>query len=225
MRLIRTYSQPANIALSRRFQQSQVFKTSVTTETSNLEHGSSIQWFARSYATFASSERVETKNLRRRIPKDERKFMILRALANRYREMNAGKFPTASEAKKDVGGSFYVVRAILQELVHESKMPPVDKKEDPREKIAIEKDEISTSTGEISRDSCSEMKPDQLPQPSILVENDESKDDGIESPNPTDKPTRRELPEVPSGDVEHKTSMWQNLKSFANGFFSIWKRS
>ncbi|CAA0840670.1 hydroxyproline-rich glycoprotein family protein [Striga hermonthica] len=168
--------------------------------------------------------------------------------------MNAGKFPTAMEAKKDVGGSFYVVRGILQELVHESKVPPVDKKEDPREKIAIEKDEISTNTREIS-------KPDQLPQPSILVENDELKDDGIESPNPTNKPTsrlhldsetdpsahedeqqffnspsktgsteskivsERELPEVPSVDVEHKTSVWQNLKSFANGIFSIWKRS
>lgn len=36
--------------------------------------------------------------------------------------MNAGKFPTASDAKKNVGGGYYVVRQILQELEYNSSL-------------------------------------------------------------------------------------------------------
>lgn len=36
--------------------------------------------------------------------------------------MNAGKFPSVTAAKKEVGGSYYVVRNILQELEYESKV-------------------------------------------------------------------------------------------------------
>lgn len=37
----------------------------------------------------------------------------------------------------------------------------------------------------------------------------------------------RELPRVPAEDAEpqRKSSMWTNLKSFANEILSIWKRS
>ncbi|KAF9587194.1 hypothetical protein IFM89_039583 [Coptis chinensis] len=39
----------------------------------------------------------------------------------RYRALNAGKYPTASTAKKQVGGCFYVVKKIIQELEYNSK--------------------------------------------------------------------------------------------------------
>lgn len=39
----------------------------------------------------------------------------------RYRALNAGKFPTVSLAQKEVGGSFYVVREIIQELAYSHK--------------------------------------------------------------------------------------------------------
>lgn len=43
--------------------------------------------------------------------------------------MNAGKFPTASDARKEVGGSYYTIRQILQELEYNSKMSPIDIRE------------------------------------------------------------------------------------------------
>lgn len=36
--------------------------------------------------------------------------------------MNAGKFPTTSITKKQVGGCYYVVRGIIQELEYKAKM-------------------------------------------------------------------------------------------------------
>jgi molybdenum-dependent DNA-binding transcriptional regulator ModE len=40
--------------------------------------------------------------------------------------MNAGKFPTISAAKKEVGGSYYTIRKIIQELEYNSKISPSD---------------------------------------------------------------------------------------------------
>ncbi|CAA0819624.1 hydroxyproline-rich glycoprotein family protein [Striga hermonthica] len=289
MRSIRTCAQPTKIALYRQFQQSQLLRSTsdvqhpVSIETSNIEHGSNIQWFVRLYASSASSERLQTKNQRSKIPKYERKSMV-ENFVNRYRNMNAGKFPTAKEVIKDVGGGFYFVRSIIQELEYKSKMSPVamDKKE-ASYKIATEKDKIFTNTQEISvskdlgegeiisplsmvdtvDSSFESYKSDQKPQPSISLEDGESKDVGIQSPNPIDQPTTKlhldpengktvhedeqkvdwsqsktelqELQEVSEreahkapnevGERKEQTSLWQNLKSFANGIFGIWKRS
>lgn len=73
------------------------------------------------------------------------------ALVNRYREINAGRFPTASDAMKDVGGSYYFVRQILQELKYNSKQLSVDTKDTSLEKSAMKKDEISTNFEEVSQ--------------------------------------------------------------------------
>ena len=40
--------------------------------------------------------------------------------------MNGGKFPTASFAVKQVGGSYYTVRKIIQELQYKSKLSSSD---------------------------------------------------------------------------------------------------
>jgi hypothetical protein len=40
----------------------------------------------------------------------------------RYRSENAGKFPTVQHTKKEVGGGYYVVREIIQELEYKFKM-------------------------------------------------------------------------------------------------------
>lgn len=40
--------------------------------------------------------------------------------------MNAGKFPTITAARKEVGGSHYTIRKIIQELEYNSKIPPLD---------------------------------------------------------------------------------------------------
>lgn len=43
----------------------------------------------------------------------------------RYRASNGGKFPTASSIRQQTGGSYYVIRAIIQELEYKSKHRPV----------------------------------------------------------------------------------------------------
>ncbi|KAI3460227.1 hypothetical protein Pfo_016890 [Paulownia fortunei] len=285
MRLIRSVLRPANIGSSRQFQRSQVIKTSsaglhpVLIETSNLMHGSNMQWRARSYAASTSSETLEARKSQRRVSKGERKSMV-ENYVNKYREMNAGKFPTISDARKDVGGSYYVVRQILQELKYNSKMSSVDTKDASLKKSAMKKDEISTNFGEVSqarelgelispiskvdigdtRSKSFESK--QGPQSSIAVESDKSKDVQTQSHRPSDEPksslhldpennkqetvhdklkfdgfkvepqksteiSGRELHKEPTEDAEaqRKSSVWQNLKSFANGILGIWKRS
>ncbi|KAK6130888.1 hypothetical protein DH2020_035363 [Rehmannia glutinosa] len=280
MRLIRTVLRPANIGLSRQFQRSQVIKSSsdlphpVLIETSSLVHGSNIQWCGRSYAASASSEALENGKPRRRISKDERKSMV-ENYVNKYREMNAGKFPTVSDAQKDVGGSYYVVRQIIQELKYKSELSSVDSKDASLEKSAIKKDKIYTKIGGVSQarklreptspiskvnigDSSSKsFESNQGPQSSISVKSDKSKDVGTQSHRLIDE-SRSSLPENNkqetvhenkqkfdgyqpkaepqesteiSGrtrkDAEHraKYSVWQNLKSFANGILDRWKRS
>ncbi|KAL3634212.1 hypothetical protein CASFOL_021266 [Castilleja foliolosa] len=324
MRLIRTVLQPANIGLSRQFQRSQLIKTcssdllhpgKVLIGTSNLDQGSNI----RRYSVSASSEAHETKKPRGRVSKDVRKSMVEK-FVNKYRETNAGKFPSASEAMKDVGGSYYVIREILQELIYNSKMsPPVDTKTASSDKSAIiEKDEISTINTEkdsqatemeeliispitevnVQDSSVASFESNQDPQPPISVESGESKEVGNQSCHPTDQPkgelhldpendktchedeqkcdekivhenkqivdtktahedeqkfsekfvheneqkldgsqskaelqestevSGRELHKATTEDVDDKTktSVWQNLKSFANGIMDMWKR-
>ncbi|KAL0432502.1 UNVERIFIED_CONTAM: hypothetical protein Slati_2584500 [Sesamum latifolium] len=231
MRLIRSVLRPANIGLSRRCQ---VTKTSSARlcpviERSIKAHGSDAQWCGRSYAAAsASSSTVECKKARRRVPKDERKIM-LENYVNKYREMNAGKFPTASDAVKDVGGSYYVVRQILQELQYNSKVSPVDTKDASLGKSFVSKDETPTKSVEVSqtrglgevspisktataKSSSKSLKSKKRSQSSISVEesvNDEtqlssavidrSKDVGTQSHRPIDEPKSRRHP-----DPEHK---------------------
>ncbi|PQQ05600.1 uncharacterized protein Pyn_11985 [Prunus yedoensis var. nudiflora] len=59
----------------------------------------------------------------KRLSKAERQAM-LEPFVNKYRAMNAGAFPTASCAKKELGGSYYVVKSMLQELQYKAKMSP-----------------------------------------------------------------------------------------------------
>ncbi|CAL0322324.1 unnamed protein product [Lupinus luteus] len=78
-----------------------------------------------SYAASASApsenDTLNEPKGRKRISKQERRA-IVEAFVNRYREMNAGKFPTASVAQNQVGGGFYFLREIIQDLEYKSKM-------------------------------------------------------------------------------------------------------
>ncbi|KAL9143769.1 hypothetical protein ABFS82_14G255500 [Erythranthe guttata] len=302
MRLIRSVLRPATISLSRQFQWCQVIKPSRThlhpelMETSNLMHGSHIKWSGRSYAASAPSNTMEVKKSRRRVSKDERRYMVEKYF-NKYVEMNAGKFPTVSDAVKDVGGSYYYVRQILQELIYNSKMSSMSTKDALVEKETLNKDEISANFAEVSRTSkvreivspsskvestdpgSETYELEQGPQSSVTVEaniNDEtqifsavsakSEDVGPESHHSVDEPescptldpqnnirketihedkvkfdglqpkfepqesvevSGRELDEVPTKELEpqKKSSVWKNLKSFANEILDIWRRS
>ncbi|KAK6914560.1 hypothetical protein RJ641_021881 [Dillenia turbinata] len=99
----------------------------------NRDHRSKLQdffavatgWHERSFASasVASSKAPEPQNVRKRISKEQRQALV-ESFVNKYRAMNAGKFPTTSGAVKEVGGSYYVVKYIIQELQSRTKMSP-----------------------------------------------------------------------------------------------------
>ncbi|XP_010918029.1 uncharacterized protein [Elaeis guineensis] len=53
--------------------------------------------------------------------KEERRTMI-EAFVDTYKASNAGKFPTASHIRQEIGGSYYVIREIIQELEYSHKL-------------------------------------------------------------------------------------------------------
>ncbi|XP_052723031.1 uncharacterized protein LOC108344773 isoform X3 [Vigna angularis] len=73
-----------------------------------------------SHAATVPSEASDAQKGPKRVPRHERIAMV-ESFVNKYRAENAGKFPTISDAQKQVGGSFYVVRAIIQELEYKSR--------------------------------------------------------------------------------------------------------
>ncbi|KAL8466603.1 hypothetical protein ACS0TY_035598 [Phlomoides rotata] len=287
MRLIGGVRPPSETTLLRQFQ---VNKTSTAHMHPVLIEASGHVNDGRSYAASAPPDVIQARKPRKRIPKSERKSMV-EQYVKKYRATNAGKFPSAKDAMKDVGGSYYTIRQILQELIYNSKQPPRDTKEISLKKSTTGKDDITANIGVVSptkglgkvmrptsevcvEDSTSMMQNTRIiesteklvQQSSVLKEasvsdeanifrqTDKSEDDGshfhhligkpessqlpdpennIEQENLNNKlpqesteTLRRESHRVPT-DAEPQTSIsvWNNLKSFANGIISLWKRS
>ncbi|KAM5574150.1 hypothetical protein ABKV19_013577 [Rosa sericea] len=59
----------------------------------------------------------------RRLSKKELKALV-ESFVHEYRAMNAGKFPPFKYTQRQVGGSYYRIRGILQELQYTAKMSP-----------------------------------------------------------------------------------------------------
>lgn len=125
MRLSRSVIVPAKF--SWQFGQHGVIKMSntwldkVSFEMSDVWPESIVQCRGKSMTASVPSDASKTKKASKRVSKDVRKSMVEKYV-DKYRTMNAGKFPTASDAKKNVGGCYYVVRRILQELEYTSSL-------------------------------------------------------------------------------------------------------
>lgn len=66
--------------------------------------------------------------------------------------MNSGKFPTPSIAKNEVGGSYYLVRSIVQELEYECKMSSLKVKGDTlQEKDVSINDDLTGNIKELQK--------------------------------------------------------------------------
>lgn len=63
-------------------------------------------------------------------------------LVNRYRKTNEGKFPSVHDTVKTVGGGYYSVRQIIQELIYNSKQPSADFKYTSLEKSETKENEM-----------------------------------------------------------------------------------
>ncbi|CAN7006068.1 hypothetical protein IGI04_009789 [Brassica rapa subsp. trilocularis] len=69
----------------------------------------------RLYSSPAVSQSLTTAKPSKRLSRDDRR-LVVESFVSKYRAANAGKFPTLKVTVKEVGGGYYVVRDILQEL-------------------------------------------------------------------------------------------------------------
>ncbi|KAF3322343.1 hypothetical protein FCM35_KLT13484 [Carex littledalei] len=110
---------------------------------------SNIVGRGKSYAASVKDETAKAQRFPKRIPKQERRAMIV-SFVEKYRALNEGRFPHVSKVAKEIGGSYYVAREIVQELEYKYKLvqagqfnlaQPVELKESSN-------DTISDSIGE-----------------------------------------------------------------------------
>ncbi|XP_055828299.1 uncharacterized protein LOC129896425 [Solanum dulcamara] len=115
-----------------------------------LGDASSTQCRWRSFAVTVPSDSAADRRKQKRVSMEERIEMV-EGFVNKYRAMNGGKFPSTKMAMKEVGGSFYTVKKIVQEMQYNAKMP-VDKdtvvKEASARKAAIRKDNLLSKVEE-----------------------------------------------------------------------------
>ncbi|VVB16431.1 unnamed protein product [Arabis nemorensis] len=74
-----------------------------------------VESFARFYGSPAVCESLTTSKASKRLSRDDRRAVV-ESYVNEYRAANGGEFPTLGGTIKEVGGGFYVVRDIFQEL-------------------------------------------------------------------------------------------------------------
>ncbi|ESW24502.1 hypothetical protein PHAVU_004G136200 [Phaseolus vulgaris] len=79
-----------------------------------------VQWHRWSHAATVPYEAPDAQKGQKRVPRDKRRDMV-ELFVNKYRAENQGKFPTITDAQNQVGGSFYAIRDIIQELKYKSK--------------------------------------------------------------------------------------------------------
>ncbi|MED6133258.1 hypothetical protein PIB30_026846 [Stylosanthes scabra] len=102
-----------------------------------------------SYAASVSSDLPDAPKGRKKIPKSERRVMI-ESYVNKYRTMNAGKFPGIKDVQRQVGGCYYVVREIVLELEYKSRTnssKEMDENPSEQEQITVAAKVSSDDTG------------------------------------------------------------------------------
>ncbi|CAI9776343.1 unnamed protein product [Fraxinus pennsylvanica] len=276
MRLVRSMFWSPNVRHYRQFRRHNANPRQVYIETSSIGHSSIIKWRGRLFSASVPSDTNEVKKSRKKVSKDERRAMV-ENFVNKYKAMNAGKFPTAFKAMKEAGGSYYFIRQILQELEYNSKMSSMGTKDlSSVGNYSMKKNEMSTEelssgsstdaaqvSGNVSTFDANISKDGQIynenslenqnsnyvatkphrgvgevdkilhshPQkPEDYVKEETGSDDTLKfdrlKPKAQKGKSSRELYREPSEDAEPegKSSVWENLKSLANGFLGIWRK-
>ncbi|KAL7587645.1 hypothetical protein Lser_V15G35671 [Lactuca serriola] len=107
----------------RRFQSNIVCFRQVVSEISSVSvvvPGSNGQQSGCGAASFTS------KSKSKRISIADRRE-LLESFVNKYRGMNSGKFPSPTSAQKEVGGGYYSIRKMLQEMEYNFKLSSLEK--------------------------------------------------------------------------------------------------
>ncbi|KAJ0048235.1 hypothetical protein Pint_16594 [Pistacia integerrima] len=286
----------------------------VLTEINNAVYGSNIQWRGRSQAASVPSDVPKAKRGHKKVSKDKRHAMVesfvnkylflfvftysricklkqkvvlnltIDLMLCSYRATHNGKFPTVTNAQKNVGGSFYVIRTILQELEYESKMSSSDRGTDrnlgvgviKKNKVTVDVDvdvesqnelhkivaqdleivdtsdrHLETEGGPLASSVAGRTLFEEVAKPAVhggqsgsedgekeaMRTEEQNKSDYLLDPGDVkrkDKPYKGSSePEQnavgnsssePKDEVSKKSTLWGNLKSFADGFINMWKK-
>lgn len=82
--------------------------------------GVKIGWVGRSFTMAAPVDGTVCQKDGKKRKKEERRIMV-ESFVQKYRSANGGKFPRLGFTHKEVGGCFYIIREIMQEMIHEHK--------------------------------------------------------------------------------------------------------
>ncbi|KAJ6803997.1 uncharacterized protein M6B38_186020 [Iris pallida] len=90
-------------------------------ESSDVVNRSTGHWCRRSFAASVSPNPSKQQIVHQKVSKAERRAKV-EAFVDRYRASNGGKFPNITHAQQEVGGSYYFIRQIIQELEYNHKV-------------------------------------------------------------------------------------------------------
>lgn len=122
----------------------------------DLKRGSKVVQHGHSVAAVISDD-SKVKKAGKRVTKDERRARV-ETYIMKYKAMNNGKFPNTSNIQKEVGGSYYVIKGILQEMEYRSKTSPINIMHEK----AIEEeatDDADRASADVAEVSISHVKP------------------------------------------------------------------
>ncbi|CAK9327049.1 unnamed protein product [Citrullus colocynthis] len=167
-------------------------------EVDNFVPSPKTWWRGRSYAASVASDIPGPEKDRKSVSIEDRRAMV-ESFVHKYKASNNGKFPPISHTLKQVGGSFYVVRKILQELQNESATSSLKS----RSKKSFQETEIKENpnvggkhleaASDWQKSSCAELSADDdvshsvLPLRSNLLEDSEEVISSHEKPDDDDK--------------------------------------
>lgn len=156
--------------------------------------------------------------------KEERRAMI-ESFVDKYRASNAEKFPSASHTRQELGGSFYVIREIIQELQCNHRMSLSNKIEDAPSVSLKMKSEI-----DISQSASGQRESNTTDVNTTKLSQDMDSLNGVkqmgnhETPK-TEKLHCEQLIGSEHGESSPKTaSFWENLRSLRDGIINFWKK-
>lgn len=82
--------------------------------------GVKIGWIGRSFAMAMPVDGTGSQKDGKRRRKEERRIMV-ESFVQKYRSANEGKFPGPRFTCNQVGGNYYIIREIMQEMIHQHK--------------------------------------------------------------------------------------------------------
>lgn len=124
----------------------------------------------------------------------------MESFVNKYRAMNLGRFPTAKEAQREVGGSYYTVRIVVQELQYKSQMSCINMRmESQIQKRTIKKVVEDGLNNQIATEADVGYTQEMVERP---VENGEAREGLLEISGDVNKVHEARMRKVLDGETE-----------------------